>query len=89
MDRDDSHQLEGRGEVAQTAAGLLRRRWKADEGADGRPKPAAAPSGGGGRGRRGGGRVKENIIENKKDDMVEYMGQASALIQKTFLPTPR
>ena len=57
----------------------------------GEPKPAAAPSGGGGgRDRRGGGRVKENIIENKKDDMVEYMGQASALIQKySFLPTPR
>jgi hypothetical protein len=47
----------------------------------GEPKPAAAPSGGGG-GRRGGGRLKENIIENKKDDMVEYMGQATALIQK-------
>src|SRR4026208_888947 len=38
----------------------------------GEPKPAAEPSGGGGRGRRGGGRIKENIIENKKDEMVEY-----------------
>ena len=49
----------------------------------GEPKPAAEPSGGGRKGRRGGGRVKENIIENKKDDMVEYMGQAGALIQKS------
>jgi hypothetical protein len=55
----------------------------------GEPKPAAESSGGGGgRGRRGGGRVKENIIENKKDDMVEYMGQASALIQKYVPPNP-
>ena len=55
----------------------------------GEPKPAAEPSGGGGgRGRRGGGRVKENIIENKVEDMVEYMGKASALIQKYVPPNP-
>ena len=55
----------------------------------GEPKPAAESSGGGGgRGRRGGGRVKESIIENKKEDMVEYMGQASALIQKYVPPNP-
>ena len=55
----------------------------------GEPKPAAEPSGGGGgRGRRGGGRVKENIIENKVEDMVEYMGKASALIQQYVPPNP-
>jgi len=54
----------------------------------GEPAAAAAPSGGGGRGRRGGGRVKENIVENKKEEMVEYMGQASALIQKYVPPDP-
>ena len=53
----------------------------------GEPKPAAEPSGGG-RGRRGGGRVKENIIENKTDDMVEYMGKASALIEQYVPPDP-
>jgi hypothetical protein len=53
----------------------------------GEPKPAAEPSGGG-RGRRGGGRVKENIIENKVEDMVEYMGKATALIQKYVPPNP-
>ena len=36
------------------------------------------------------GEVKENIIENKKDDMVDNMGQAScADSQGTYLPTPR
>lgn len=53
----------------------------------GEPKPAAAPGGGGGRGRRGG-RIKENIIEKKKDEMVEYMEQAGALIQKYLPPDP-
>jgi hypothetical protein len=55
----------------------------------GEPKPAAAPSGGGGgRDRRGGGRIKETIIENKKDDMVEYMEKASSLIQQYVPPDP-
>src|SRR6187401_1748517 len=54
----------------------------------GEPKPAAEPSGGGGRGRRGGGRVKENIIENKVEDMVEYMGKASDLIHQYVPPNP-
>ena len=55
----------------------------------GEPKPAAAPSGGGGgRDRRGGGRVKENIIENKKDEMVEYMEKAGALIHQYVPPDP-
>ena len=53
----------------------------------GEPKPAAAPSGGGGRGRRGG-RIKENIIENKKDEMAEYMEKAGALIHQYVPPDP-
>jgi len=52
----------------------------------GEPKPAAEPSGG--RGRRGGGRVKEKVIENKKEDMAEYMGQAVALIHQYVPPDP-
>jgi hypothetical protein len=54
----------------------------------GEPKPAAEPSGGGGRGRRGGGRIKENIIENKKDDIVDYMEKASGLIHQYIPPDP-
>ena len=53
----------------------------------GEPKPEAAPSGGG-RGRRGGGRIKENIIENKKDEMVEYMENAGKLIHQYVPPDP-
>lgn len=53
----------------------------------GEPKAQAEPSGGG-RGRRGGGRVKEKIIENKKDEMVEYMGKAGALIHQYVPPDP-
>ena len=46
--------------------------------------PAAAPASGGRGGR--GGRVKENIIENKKDDMQEYMEKAVALIHQYVPP---
>jgi hypothetical protein len=53
------------------------------EGAAAAPKPAPQASGG-----RRGGRVKENIIENKKDDMQEYMGRAVALVHKYLPPTP-
>ena len=44
----------------------------------------AAPSSGGG----GRGRLAKRVIENKKDDMKEYMAQASALIHKYVPPTP-
>jgi len=50
------------------------------------PAPAAAPQGG--RGGRGGGRLKETIVENKKDDMQDYMERAAALIQKYVPPDP-
>lgn len=55
--------------------------------ADAAPKAEAAPSGGRG-GRRGGGKVKENIVENKKDDMKEYMERAAALIHQYVPPAP-
>ncbi len=47
------------------------------------PAPAA-PSGG----RRGGGRVKAQVVENKKSDMQEYMEKAAALIQQYVPPDP-
>ena len=37
-------------------------------------------------GRRGGGRVKERVVENKKDEMQEYMERAVALIHKYVPP---
>jgi hypothetical protein len=46
-------------------------------------EPAAASSGSGG----GRGRLATRVVENKKDDMKEYMAQASALIQKYVPPT--
>lgn len=72
-----------------------RKQQRAYYGADGKltkipigePKPQAEPSGGG-RGRRGGGRVKEAIIENKKDEMVEYMEKAGELIHQYVPPNP-
>jgi hypothetical protein len=48
------------------------------------PAQAKAPATSGGR----GGRVKERIIENKKEDMQEYMQQAVALIHKYVPPDP-
>jgi len=65
-------------------------------GADGKVQktaiPGAAPpakkqSGGGGR--RGGGRVKENIVENKVEELQEYMGKAAALVQDYVPPDPQ
>jgi len=53
-------------------------------------QPAAAPAKeqGGGRGRRGGGAVKAKIVENKKDEMQEYMKEAAALIHSYVPPAP-
>jgi hypothetical protein len=48
------------------------------------PAPAAEPPSRGGR----GGRVKGKIIENKKDEMKEYMEKAVALIQSYVPPNP-
>lgn len=46
------------------------------------PAPAKQSSGGGG---RKGGRVKEKVIENKVDEMKDYMQKSVALI-KTYVP---
>jgi len=50
---------------------------------------AAAPAkeSGGGR-RRGGGRVKESIVENKKEEISDYMKEAVALVHQYVPPNP-
>ncbi|HEY7293073.1 MAG TPA: hypothetical protein VH583_24775 [Vicinamibacterales bacterium] len=65
-------------------------------GADGKvqktPVPgAAAPaqsSQSGGRGRRGG-RLKQNVVENKVEDMKEYMEKVAALVHDYVPPDPQ
>ena len=47
------------------------------------PAEAPAPSGRGGR----GGRVKQRVIENKKDEYTEYMQSAVALVHRYVPPT--
>jgi hypothetical protein len=55
----------------------------------GEPKPEASGGGGGGRGRKkGGGAVKGAIVENKKEDIQDYMEQAAALIHSYVPPQP-
>jgi len=46
--------------------------------------PAQSAESGG----RRGGRVKQQVIENKKNDMQEYMEKAAALIQQYVAPDP-
>ena len=50
----------------------------------GEPAAAADASARGGR----GGRVAARVVENKKDDMKDYMEQASALVHKYVPPDP-
>ncbi len=50
----------------------------------GAPAPAPEPAGRGGR----GGRLKGKIVENKKDEMKEYMERAAALVQSYVPPAP-
>jgi hypothetical protein len=49
------------------------------------PAPEKAESG---RGGRRGARVKEKVVENKKDEMKEYMERAAALIHSYVPPDP-
>jgi len=49
------------------------------------PAPEQAASG---RGGRRGARVKEKVVENKKDEMKEYMEQAATLIHSYVPPDP-
>jgi len=53
----------------------------------GEAAPAKEASGGGGRG-RGRGQVKQQIVENKKEDMQEYMQKAVALVHQYLPPKP-
>ncbi len=85
VDRNHGDQPERRGEVAQAAARLLRRRRQADQGADGGGATGARR--GRRRRRRGGGRAKERIVENKVDDMKDYMEKAANLIHLYVPPT--
>lgn len=50
----------------------------------GEPKPAAAPAGRGGR----GGRLKAKVVENKKDEMQDYLERAVKLIHQYVPPNP-
>ncbi len=50
---------------------------------DAAPAPAPQPSGG-----RRGGRIKQRVVENKKDDMRDYMERAVALIHRYVPPNP-
>ena len=52
-------------------------------------KPAAKEASGGGGGRRGGGRVKKQIVENKVEDIQDYMEAAAALIHQYVPPQAR
>jgi len=51
------------------------------------PAQQAAPDQGGGR-RGRGGCVKEKVVENKKDQMKDYMERAAALIHRYVPPDP-
>lgn len=52
-------------------------------------QPAAKEQSGGGGGRpKKGGALKAKVIENKKDEMQEYMTQAAALIHSYVPPSP-
>ena len=51
-------------------------------------QPAAQEKPQAGRGGRRGGALKEKIVENKKDEMQEYMAKAAALIHSYVPPKP-
>jgi hypothetical protein len=52
------------------------------------PATQATEQSSGRRGRRGGGAVKEKIVESKKDEMQEYLEEAAALIHSYVPPAP-
>jgi hypothetical protein len=57
--------------------------------ADAAGSPPQAADDGGGRGRRrGAGKAKEKIVENKKQEMSEYMKSAVALVHQYVPPDP-
>jgi hypothetical protein len=50
--------------------------------------PAAAPPAQQSGGRRGGGRAKQAIVENKVEDLKDYMEKVAALVQEYVPPAP-
>ena len=54
----------------------------------GEPKPEPSGGGGAGRGRKKGGAIKGAIVENKIEDIQDYMEQAAALIHAYVPPQP-
>ena len=56
----------------------------------GTPQQAQSSQGGGGRrrGGRDGGAVKEKVIENKVEDLKEYMGAVASLVKQYVPPDP-
>ena len=70
-----------------------RKQHRCSYGADGKvqkvpldqPQPQQQQASGGG---RRGGRVKKHIVENKKEEMQDYMEQAVALIHQYVPPSP-
>ena len=50
--------------------------------------PAAAPAADSGGGGRRGGRAKQAVVENKKEEMTEYMQRAVALVHQYVPPNP-
>ena len=47
-----------------------------------------SPVAGGRRGGRGGGAAKKKIVENKVDDLKEYMDNVAALVKQYVPPDP-
>jgi hypothetical protein len=86
----ETTQISLKGEVKKTE------QKQCSYGADGKvqktPVPGAAPtpppqqSSGGGR--RGGGAVKKKVVENKVEDMKEYMEKVAALVHEYVPPDP-
>ena len=56
----------------------------------GAPQQVQSSQGGGGRrrGGRGGGAVKEKVVENKVEDLKEYMGAVASLVKQYVPPDP-
>ena len=75
----DRDQTERRVQERQAGTGALRRERQTPEDADWWLPPPAAPPPQGGRGGRGG-RVKEKVIENKKEEFGELMQGLGQLV---------
>jgi len=68
-----------------------RKQMRCYYGADGKVQKVPvgdAPQADQGRGGRRGGRLKEKIVENKKEEMQDYMERAAALVHQYVPPNP-